>query len=102
MSALPELRAEIDEIAAATARLNKAVEDLVAREIARGAALYRRERDLPMLLGACWRDMTDGEIVTELERKVTAAAEMLAAGYWAGDTNRLIALRQALAAERRR
>jgi len=101
VSALPQLRAEIDEIAAATARLNKAVEDLVAREIARGAAFYRRERDLPMLLGACWGDMTDGEIVAELERKVAAAAKMLAGGYWAGDTNRLIALRSALAAELR-
>lgn len=102
MTALPGLRAEIDEIAAATARLNKAVEDLVAREIARGAALYRRERDLPTLLGACWRDMTDGEIVAELERKVTAAAQMLAGGYWAGDTNRLIALKQALAGEQQK
>jgi hypothetical protein len=97
---LAELRAEIAATDAATARLHKALEDLVAREIERGAALYVREKHLPALMGACWLDMSDEEILDELERKARAAAQMLAAGHWAGDINRVIALKQALAGER--
>jgi hypothetical protein len=99
---VPEIRREVDAIDALTNNLRLVVDELVNREIERGAALYVREKHLQALLGPCWRDMSDGEIVIELERKVGAAAAMLAGGHWASDTNRLIALRQALAAERRK
>jgi hypothetical protein len=99
---VPEIRREIDAIDAITNNLRLLTDELVNREIERGAALYVREKHLQALLGPCWRDMTDGEILAELERKVGAAAAMLAGGHWASDTDRLIALRQALAAERRR
>ena len=96
-----EMRREIDAIDALTNNLRLVTDELVNREIERGAALYVREKHLPPLLGEWWRDMSDDAIVAELERKVGAAAAMLAGGHWASDTNRLIALRQALAAERR-
>jgi hypothetical protein len=77
------------------------VSGLFAQTIERGAALYDRARHLAPLIGD-WRHLTDAEIVAMLERKIRQMERLtLATGHWAGDLNRVIALKQALAGERR-
>lgn len=86
---LDELRAAMDEAASRT----------VSRQIATGAALYVREQHLAPLIGD-WRHMTDAEIVERLQRKLRQAQRLtLATGQWAGDVNRVISLKQAIAGE---
>lgn len=88
---LPELRAAMDAAATRT----------VSHQIATGAALYVRDRHLAPLIGD-WCHLTDAEIVERLERKIRQMERLtLATGHWAGDLNRVIALKQALAGERR-
>jgi hypothetical protein len=101
VSALPELRAEVDVIDALTEHIRSVTDRLVAREVERGAALYVREKHLPPLLGRSWEIMSDAEIVARLQRKMFAESKRLQAGHWSANTNRLIALRQALAGEKR-
>jgi hypothetical protein len=89
---LPDLRAAMDEAATRA----------VSQQIATGAALYDRARHLAPLIGD-WRHLTDAEIVDRLQRKLRQMERLtLATGHWAGDLNRVIALRQALAGEQRR
>lgn len=90
------------EIAVATARLRETTDRLVAQEISRGAVLYDRETHLAHLIGYSWRLLSDAEILARLESAVGAEANAVTAGRWHADSNRLIALRQALAEERRR
>ena len=85
---LPDLRAAMDEV--------------LTRQVATGAALYRREIHLAPLIGE-WHHLTDAEIVTRLEVKLRSWQRLtLATGHWAGDINRVIALKQALEGERRK
>jgi hypothetical protein len=78
------------------------VSALFAPAIERGAALYVRARHLAPLIGD-WRHMTDAEIIQRLQRKLRQMDRLtLATGHWAGDINRVIALKQALAGEQRR
>jgi hypothetical protein len=87
---LEDLRAAMDEAATRA----------VSQQIATGAALYVRDRHLAPLIGD-WRDLTDAEIVERLQRKLRQMERLtLATGHWAGDANRVIALKQALAGER--
>jgi hypothetical protein len=84
---LPDLRAAMDEA--------------LTRQVATGAALYDRNRHLAPLIGD-WRHMTDAEIIARLEVKLRAMQRlMLATDHYAGDINRVIALKQALAGEKR-
>ena len=96
MSALPELRAEIDQDA-----IDARVRTAMDRHVERSAALYVRERHLAPLIGD-WRDLSDAAIVERLQRKLRQMQRLtLATGSWAGDLNRVIALKQALAGEQR-
>jgi len=89
---LEDLRAAMDE---ATSRT-------VSQQITAGAALYVREKHLAPLIGD-WRGMTDAEIIQRLQRKLRQMQRLtLATGHWAGDINRVIALKQALAGELRK
>jgi hypothetical protein len=89
---LENLRTAMDEATAST----------VSRQIATGAALYDRERHLALLIGD-WRHLSDAEIIARLQRKLRQIKRLtLATGHWAGDINRVIALRQALAGELRK
>lgn len=75
---------------------------ILADAIERGAAHYVRARHLAPLIGD-WRHLTNAEIVERLERKLRQMQRlMLATGHHAGDINRVIALKQALAGEQRR
>ena len=83
---LPDLRAAMDEV--------------LTRQVATGATLYERNRHLAPLIGD-WRHLTDAEIVSRLEVKLRSWQRLtLATGHWAGDINRVIALKQALLAEK--
>ena len=99
--ALPELRAEIDATEALTEHIRSVMDRLVARDIERGAAIYIRERHLAPLIGD-WRGITDAQIVERLQIKISAESSRLRDSDWCSDLNRLIALKQALAGERRR
>ena len=82
--------------------LREAMDEALTRQVATGAALYRRDRHLAPLIGD-WRHLTDAEILERLEKKLRAMQRMtLATGHWAGDINRVIALQQALEGERRK
>ena len=86
---LEDLRAAMDEAAAR----------VVNEQVAKGAAAYVREQHLAPLIGD-WRHMTDAEIVERLERKLRQMQRLTAVtGHWAGDLNRVIALKQAIAGE---
>ena len=88
MSALPDLSVITDA--------------LVAHATERGAALYIREQHLAPLIGD-WQHLSDAEIVERLQRKLRQMQRLTAVtGHWAGDLNRVIALKQALEGERRR
>jgi len=81
--------------------LSDVTDALVAHAAERGAALYVREQHLAALIGD-WRGMTDVEIIQRLERKLRQMQRLTAVtGHWAGDINRVIALKQALAGEQR-
>jgi len=85
-----------------TKHIRKAIERVNARQIATGAALYQRARHLAPLIGD-WRGMTDSEIIIALEVRLRAMQRLtLATGHWAGDLNRVIALKQALEGEKLR
>ena len=84
------------------AAMEEAATRAVSQQIATGAALYVRERHLAPLIGD-WRDLTDAEIVERLQRKLRQMQRLtLATGHYAGDLNRVIALKQAIAGEQRR
>ena len=89
----------VDATDALAEHIRSVMDRLVARTVERGAALYVRQRHLAPLIGD-WRHLTDAEIVERLQRKLRGMQRlMLATGHYAGDLNRVIALKQALAGE---
>ena len=103
MSAAGEqlLRLEIAATDALTAHIRNMMDQLIARQIKRGAANYRREIHLPRLLGRSWESMSDAEIVARLQRKLFAECQRLRTGHWTGDGNRLSTIKQAIAGEKK-
>jgi hypothetical protein len=92
-AALPQIDAD---------ELDARVRTVMDRHVERSAFLYIRERHLAPLIGD-WQHMTDAEIVERLQRKLRQMQRLtLATGHYAGDLNRLIALKQALAGELRK
>ena len=82
--------------------LREVTDRLLAHEIARGAGLYKRERHLPLLLGASWQTLSEEAIRARLQRRIRDESRRLQSGSWNADPHRLLALKQALAGEQRR
>lgn len=107
MTALSALRSEVaaldklgTRMGANEAKLRARADARIGEAIERGAALYDRERHLPLLFHRSkWEGLSDGQIVDMLSRAVTAGSKALVAGRWHADGNRVMALRQALAGE---
>lgn len=82
--------------------INASAQKVVNRQIERGASEYVRERDIPKLLGtpALW--LSDQELIKRLKIGITVEQNRLHKSRWTASIDRLVALKQALAAERSR
>ena len=81
-------------------RLHEAADRAIQSTIALGASLYRRDIILPRLIPFFPEDTTD-QIVDRLTRAIAGEEGRGRAGHWSFSMTRLIALKQALEAERR-
>lgn len=90
---------------AALAGMGEPARTAVQNAIARGAAGYDRERVLPQLIRLSPGKLADTSprgrllVIEKLQRAKRAAVNAIRSGHWSADTNRVIALRQAIAAE---
>lgn len=96
------LKRELTALDAIGASMRRAIDRLLARDIKRGVANYRRERALPLLIGPHWRRMSDEAIRVFLANRIRVERHRLRTGHWCADPNRMLCLKIALAAEEER